>query len=124
MSETSPTSASAAAPSAKPAAATPWSPARHHPLVRALFVGVIIVGVLAVLAAWRLPPFAGPDQSTEDAYVQGLTTVISPQVSGYVLDAPKTTVHGSGSIPAAFGGGESNIALGETVIGVGFGWNY
>ena len=43
-----------------------------------------IGGVLAVLAAWRLPPFATSNQSTDNAYVRGRTTVIAPQVSGYV----------------------------------------
>jgi multidrug resistance efflux pump len=57
-------------------------------LVTAFFVGVTVAGVLAVLAAWKLPPFAGANQATEDAYVQGFTTVISPQVSGYVLQVP------------------------------------
>jgi len=89
MSETSHPATPQAAPAPKPAApATPWSPARQHPLVTALFAGVVVVGVLVVLAAWRLPPFTGPDQATEDAYVQGWTTVISPQVSGYVLQVP------------------------------------
>jgi multidrug resistance efflux pump len=49
----------------------------------ALIIG--IVGALAVLAAWKLPPFATSVQGTEDAYVRGKTTVISPQVSGYVV---------------------------------------
>jgi len=88
-------------PSPPPAADTPsdpkpivppqpatWKPVRHHPLTIAVFAGVLVAGALVVLAAWRLPPFAGPDQSTEDAYVQGFTTVISPQVSGYVLQVP------------------------------------
>lgn len=44
------------------------------------------------------------------------------QVSAYVLEAPKNTVKGSGSIPAAFGGGEANISLAETAFGIGFGW--
>jgi multidrug resistance efflux pump len=77
------------APPPRPAAPAPtWSPARQHPLATALFVAVVLIGVLVVLAAWRLPPFTGPDQATEDAYVQGFTTVISPQVSGYVLQVP------------------------------------
>jgi len=46
------------------------------------------------------------------------------EVSGYVLDAPKNTIHGSGSIPAGFGGGEANISLSELVVGVGFGWKH
>jgi multidrug resistance efflux pump len=79
-----------AAPAAAPGpkAAATWSPGPQHPVATALFGGVALAGVLAVLAAWRLPPFAGADQATEDAYVQGLTTVISPQVSGYVQQVP------------------------------------
>jgi multidrug resistance efflux pump len=54
--------------------------------VRVLSVAGAIVacGVLAILAAWRLPPFDSAVQRTDDAYVRGLTTVISPQVSGYI----------------------------------------
>lgn len=90
MSDTSHPAVDAASPPkpAAPASPAAWSPARHHPLTVALFAGVIVAGALAVLAAWRLPPFAGPDQATEDAYVQGFTTVISPQVSGYVQQVP------------------------------------
>jgi multidrug resistance efflux pump len=83
-----PTPPQPAPPSATPAAAAPWAPAKHHPLTIVAFAGVIVAGALAVLAAWRLPPFAGSDQATEDAYVQGFTTVISPQVSGYVQQVP------------------------------------
>ncbi|HEY5803613.1 MAG TPA: HlyD family secretion protein [Lysobacter sp.] len=44
--------------------------------------------MLVVLYAWRLPPFRTPIQSTENAYVRGLVTLISPQVSGYVMHVP------------------------------------
>ncbi|MBO9707157.1 MAG: HlyD family secretion protein [Caulobacter sp.] len=44
-----------------------------------------LAAVLAVLAFWRLPPFAGAQVRTENAYVRGRTTVIAPQVSGYVV---------------------------------------
>ncbi|MBC6983374.1 HlyD family secretion protein [Caulobacter sp. 17J80-11] len=47
---------------------------------------VAIAGVLLVLYAWRLPPFASAEQSTNDAYVRGQVTVISPQVAGYVTE--------------------------------------
>jgi multidrug resistance efflux pump len=77
-----------APPVPHPSTAASWSPARQHPLITVLFAGAILVGVAVVLAAWRLPPFSGADQGTEDAYVQGFTTVISPQVSGYVLQVP------------------------------------
>jgi multidrug resistance efflux pump len=49
---------------------------------------VALIGVLIVLYAWRLPPFQGPIQSTENAYVRGQVTLISPQVSGYVTQVP------------------------------------
>src|ERR1700756_5461492 len=90
MSDTthSPAQASPAPEPTPPPQPAAWAPARHHPLAVALFAGVSVAGAVIVLAAWRLPPFAGPDQATEDAYVQGFTTVISPQVSGYVLQVP------------------------------------
>lgn len=50
-----------------------------------MIVIVAIAGTLAVLAAWRLPPFDSAVQSTDNAYVRGRTTVIAPQVSGYVV---------------------------------------
>ena len=65
-----------------------WSPTRAGWVSVAVFTMVIVVGVLAVLAAWRLPPFTTPVQRTEDAYVYGHTTVISPEVSGYVWHVP------------------------------------
>ncbi len=65
-----------------------WTPASNSWLAILIFSGVILAGVLLVLAAWRLPPFATAVERTDDAYVQGLTTVISPQVSGYVSNVP------------------------------------
>uniref|UniRef100_UPI0013D5758E biotin/lipoyl-binding protein n=2 Tax=Pseudomonadota TaxID=1224 RepID=UPI0013D5758E len=41
-----------------------------------------------VLMAWQVWPFAGTVQSTENAYVRGQVTIISPQVSGYLTDVP------------------------------------
>jgi len=81
-------SASAPTPSPADAAAPPapsgWQPVRNSRRVIVIVTIVILVGVLAVLAAWRLPPFDSAVQRTEDAYVRGQTTIISPQVSGYV----------------------------------------
>ncbi|MBB3695159.1 HlyD family secretion protein [Sphingomonas sp. BK580] len=52
-------------------------------------IGVVaaltIAAVLAILAVWRVPPFVGADANTENAYVRGRTTIIAPQVSGYVV---------------------------------------
>ena len=45
---------------------------------------IALVGVGLILHAWRLPPFDGGPQTTDNAYVRGQVTVISPQVSGYV----------------------------------------
>jgi multidrug resistance efflux pump len=50
------------------------------------FALVALTGVTIVLYAWQLPPFASAIQSTENAYVRGQTTLISPQVSGYVTE--------------------------------------
>jgi long-chain fatty acid transport protein len=49
------------------------------------------------------------------------------EISGYVMDAPKNTVSGSGSIPGgphALGGGEANISMSELAFGFGVGWKY
>ncbi|MFD1746170.1 HlyD family secretion protein [Rhizobium helianthi] len=51
-----------------------------------LLVGV--VGLALVLYAWRLPPFTSSVESTDNAYVRGYVTTLSPQVSGYVVDVP------------------------------------
>jgi multidrug resistance efflux pump len=59
----------------------PPTPSRTAVIVIAL---IALAGIAAVLAAWRLPPFASDFESTDNAYVRGRTTVISPQVSGYV----------------------------------------
>ena len=46
--------------------------------------GIALVGVLVILYAWQLPPFTSQIQSTENAYVRGQVTFISPQVNGYL----------------------------------------
>ncbi|GAA0313629.1 HlyD family secretion protein [Sphingomonas oligophenolica] len=63
---------------------TGWRPPRASRNTVVVIAVVALLGVIAVLAAWRLPPFANAYQSTDNAYVRGRTTVISPQVSGYV----------------------------------------
>src|SRR5687767_2614431 len=75
--------ASATAASA-PAASGPAPPPRPLWQIGA-FAAVALIGVLVVLYAWRLPPFRSAMQSTENAYVRGQVTLISPQVSGYVM---------------------------------------
>ena len=63
-----------------------WSPDRRRPFVRAGVAGLALGALFMVLAAWDLPPFAGGDVETDNAYVRGRTTVIAPQVSGYVTE--------------------------------------
>jgi multidrug resistance efflux pump len=46
------------------------------------------VGIGAVLYTWQLPPFASNVETTDNAYVRGFVTLISPQLSGYVTDVP------------------------------------
>jgi multidrug resistance efflux pump len=68
-------------PEAKPG----WHPpALHWPAV-VIVVGLALAALLAVLAAFGLLPFGGDVEVTDNAYVRGRTTVIAPQVSGYVV---------------------------------------
>lgn len=66
-----------------------WSPNPSRRRI-ALAVGLIVAAVLAALYAWGLPPFAGGDQTTNNAYVRGQTTIVSPQVAGYLVEVPVT----------------------------------
>jgi multidrug resistance efflux pump len=54
--------------------------------IPALLIGLL--GVLLVLYTWRLPPFTSTVQVTDDAYVRGLVTTVSPQVAGYLVEIP------------------------------------
>lgn len=65
-----------------------WRPPAPGKLGAVLIVLLLVAAIVAILYAWRLPPFAGRFEQTDDAYVRGQTTVISPQVSGYVSDVP------------------------------------
>ena len=66
-------------------AAPQWRPAAKRPIRIVATVALALAGILLVLAAWGLPPFAGRYEATDNAYVRGRVTVIAPQVSGYVL---------------------------------------
>lgn len=43
-----------------------------------------LCGLLIVLYAWHLPPFQSTHPQTENAYIRGRVTTLSPQLSGYV----------------------------------------
>lgn len=63
-----------------------WAPPRSGLKTTIILAGFILIGALVVLFAWRLPPFTRTIEVTDNAYVRGFTTVIAPQVSGYVTD--------------------------------------
>src|SRR5204863_6095824 len=63
-----------------------WAPQRNGRLLTAVFAAILVAGALLALYAWGLPPFSRNVQSTDNAYVHGQTTVIAPQVSGYVTE--------------------------------------
>jgi multidrug resistance efflux pump len=67
-----------------------WSPPSAGVLRMSAVLLLVAAAVVAILYAWNLPPFRGHYEQTDDAYVRGQTTVISPQVSGYVSKVPVT----------------------------------
>lgn len=67
-----------------------WSPKKKSLFNVALLIGLIVIGVLLILYAWQLPPFTPTTQHTNNAFIKGKTTIISPQVSGYVTEVAVT----------------------------------
>ena len=61
---------------------------RNRILSTLAFIAIALVGVFVVLYAWHLPPFRTAIQSTENAMVRGQVTIISPQLSGYLVEVP------------------------------------
>ncbi|WP_156929901.1 HlyD family secretion protein [Brackiella oedipodis] len=61
-----------------------WKPKRHNFIVSLLIGLLILIGVCLILYSWDLPPFSFAKENTNNAYVRGDTTLISPKVSGYV----------------------------------------
>ena len=83
--------AASAQGAAEAAAETPpdrWRPPLKSLAVRSLIPLLLVSAIFAILYAWQLFPFAGHYEQTDNAYVRGQTTVISPQVSGYVAEVP------------------------------------
>jgi multidrug resistance efflux pump len=73
---------------AEPVAPQHWDPEARSRIVNAAIILLVLGAVAAILYAWQLPPFGGRYEQTDNAYVRGQTTVISPQVSGYVAEVP------------------------------------
>lgn len=61
-----------------------WHPPAKSRTTVVVIVTVAVLAILAILYAWNLPPFSGWSEETDNAYVRGRVTIISPQVSGYV----------------------------------------
>ena len=80
-------SAPSPAPAVMPATTQPRS-ARIRLVSSIVFGAIALAGVLIVLYAWQLPPFSSPIESTENAQIRGQTTIIGPQLSGYIVDVP------------------------------------
>ncbi|OCR24885.1 DSBA oxidoreductase [Pseudomonas syringae] len=84
-----PAPASSAPPPPAPAPATSQPRSLRTRIVSSVIFGSIaLIGILIVLYAWQLPPFGSPIESTENALVRGQTTIIGPQLSGYVYEVP------------------------------------
>lgn len=71
-----------------PPSAPTWHPPLRDPWTTAAIAAIAIAAVLAIMWAWDLWPFGAGVEVTENAYVRGRTTVIAPQVSGYVVGVP------------------------------------
>ena len=86
VAETVPTTTAAlqTASTAIPGGGASWKPRSRGLGVTAAVLAIGVTGMLVILYAWRLWPFRSSVEYTDDAFVRGNTTVISPQVSGYV----------------------------------------
>ena len=84
--EAQPTATETATPSDPQVEAPPssWRPPDKSRTTVIVIVAAALFAILAILYSWQLPPFAGLSEKTDNAYVRGQVTIISPQVSGYV----------------------------------------
>lgn len=62
-----------------------WAPPRSSLPKTALYLVLLLAGALLALYAWSVPPFSRSVQVTDNAYVRGQTTVVAPQVNGYII---------------------------------------
>ena len=83
-----PTAATASvAPAAAPAAPEPPpKKIRATPAAIGIMITVAAVGIALIMWAWHIGPFNSTRMSTDNAYVRGAVTVLSPQVNGYVTE--------------------------------------
>lgn len=77
------------APPLPPSAPPPEPPPKYLKASTTAIVAmavVAVVGVTLVMRAWELGPFDTSNETTDNAYVRGAVTVLSPQVNGYVVE--------------------------------------
>lgn len=55
------------------------------PMLALMFV-VLITGIFLILYAWRIGPFQGSVEATDNSYVHGKITILSSQINGYIQD--------------------------------------
>lgn len=67
-----------------PGDAPVWQPPRPRMWVTVLSVLALVFSVALILQVWGIGPFSSGIEKTDNALVRGRTTVIAPQVSGYV----------------------------------------
>ncbi len=63
-----------------------WKPSQRKKRASFLLLILTITAVITCLYAWNLPPFQSERIYTNNAYIRGKTTLISPRVSGYVTE--------------------------------------
>ncbi|RLZ07909.1 HlyD family secretion protein [Acinetobacter sp. 2JN-4] len=49
-------------------------------------LGVLLVGIIIILWAWRIGPFHTAIEQTDNSYIKGKTTILSSQINGYIKD--------------------------------------
>lgn len=64
-----------------------WVPKKHR-LSMVIFITALIFAISVVFYIWRLPPFSLNTVYTNNAYVRGQVTLISPKVAGYIKEVP------------------------------------
>ena len=73
-------------PSASGPGQASWRPSAKGTLATVILMALAIAVVIVILRTWNLPPFQSLMEKTENAYIRGRTTVLAPQVSGYVVE--------------------------------------
>ena len=76
-----------------------WAPKRSKRNT-ILFGAVILLGALAALYAWGLPPFGSSNETTDNAYVRGQTTIITPATPSATAEMRKARTSSPRNIAA------------------------